>query len=237
LYTSPEQTEKLNKSVVSGIFQSSGTTITGDQFSSPQQESLGTAANTDGFLRYASCDKVLGDCCAEYIEERDEVICFGGRATESNTEAHAELAVLDFSQKTQEMVGYQEQTLEGKWLYNKYPPMPHPRWSAASVLIRGLVRNGEEDAHDRIFIIGGRNADGLVPEVDVFRLTDNTWETDWKGLDQGELEEIPASLGGGGGITINITGGDGVQSVRAGNGVVVSGDRRNPVVSLIGIYG
>jgi hypothetical protein len=99
-----------------------------------------------------------------------------------------------------------------------------------------LVRLGETEACDRIFIIGGRNQDGFVPEVDVFNLRYNCWETDWKGLDQGELETIPPSLGGGGGITINI-GSDGIQSVRAGDNVTIGGTRKNPVINAYLTWG
>jgi len=70
--------------------------------------------------------------------------------------------------------------------------------------------------------------EGLVAEIDVFNLRDNVWETDWKGLDQGELE-IPPGMSGG--TTIVIQGGDGIQSIRPGEGILVSGDRRNPTVS------
>ena len=126
------------------------------------------------------------------------MICFGGRATESDTvNAHENLAVLKFDPNSN----------ASEWLYGEsetgYPDMPHPRWSAASVLIKDLVRTGETESCDRIFIIGGRNKDGFVAEVDVLNLRYNEWETDWKGLDQGELEDIPASLGGSGAI-INI---------------------------------
>ena len=50
-------------------------------------------------------------------------------------------------------------------------------------MIKGLVRLGETEPCDRIFIIGGRNREGFVSEVDVFNLRYNVWETDWKGLD------------------------------------------------------
>jgi hypothetical protein len=171
----------------------------------------------------------LGDCCAEYIESWDEIICFGGRSSESDTAlAHDALAVLEFDPNSN----------SAKWNAQKYPPLPHPRWSAASVLIKGLLRKGESEPCDRIFMIGGRNREGFVPEVDVFNLKYNRWETDWNGLDQGELENIPVSLGGGNGTTIIIQGGgsgnDGVQSVRDGEGILVSGDRKYPVVATTG---
>ena len=93
---------------------------------------------------------------------------------------------------------------------------------------------GETEPCTRIFIIGGRNKDGFVAEVDVFNLKTNEWETDWKGLDQGELEDIPASLGESGATIVIGGGGDGVQSVKAGEGINVSGDRKNPVVAATG---
>jgi len=213
--------EEYSKSVVSGIFNAMTWSASGGR--TQTFYSMAIAGVTEGwdsfadrFLYYPPCKHVLGDCCAEYVYEtdeqgnviRDEVICFGGRSHENDTAlAHDELAVLDFMQTTP-TVGNKE--LEGKWLYDEdeheYPPMPHPRWSAASVLIKDLVRTGETEPCTRIFIIGGRNKDGFVAEVDVFNLRYNIWETDWKGLDQGELEDIPASLGGSG-ATIVIGGG------------------------------
>jgi hypothetical protein len=122
------------------------------------------------------------------------------------------------------------------WITEKYPPMPHPRWSAASVLIKDLVRQGEVEAADRIFIIGGRDREGFVPEVDVFNLNTHQWETDWKGLDQGELEEYTAP-GSTGGTTIIVVGGgsSGVQSIKAGEGIFITGDSKNVVISAAGL--
>jgi hypothetical protein len=240
--------EEHNKSVVSGAFIAMTWSATGGR----TQMFYPLAINPLTLDWENMCDRllycpdvmrngspyILGDCCAEYIEERDEVICFGGRSSESDTAiAHAHIAVLDFKQTTPGMVGYRQRQLEGRWVYQKYPDMPHPRWSAASVLIRGLTRKGETEPCDRIFIIGGRNRDGFVPEVNVFNLRYNCWETDWKGLDQGELENVPASLGGGGGVTINITGSDGLQSVRAGDNVKITGDRKNPVINAYLTWG
>ena len=66
----------------------------------------------------------------------------------------------------------------------------------------------------RIFIIGGRNREGFVAAVDVFNLRTNKWETDWKGLDEGELEEFTPS-GGSGGTTIIVNGGSSVNAISA----------------------
>jgi hypothetical protein len=193
----------------------------------------------DRFLYYPSCKHVLGDCCAEYVygedEQnnviRDEIICFGGRAIENDTAlAHENLAVLRFAQDPNSNFADEPNSSKAEWLYDEeehgYPPMPHPRWSAASVLIKDLVRQSETEACTRIFIIGGRNKDGLVAEVDVFNLKYNIWETDWKGLDQGELEDIPASLGGsgitiiqgGGGTTINAISNDKIDQILTAHG-------------------
>jgi hypothetical protein len=180
--------------------------------------------NDYNFFYYPDSPYILGDCCAEYIEERDEIICFGGRPSETDTVfAYDALAVLEFAPAPSHAA---------VWNCNKYPPMPHPRWSAASVLIKGLVRRGEANPCVRIFILGGRNKDGFVAEVDVFNLRYNTWEEDWKGLDQGELENYTVT-GSGSGTTIIIQGGfgDGVQSVKPGEGILVTGDKKNPVVS------
>jgi hypothetical protein len=173
---------------------------------------------------------VLGDCCVEYIEERNEVICFGGRPVERDTvPAHAVPFVLEFKG---------ERDIDSKWVHHKYPAQPHPRWSAASVLIKDLKRQGEQVGADRIFIIGGRNQGGFVPDVDVFNLSTNKWETDWKGLDDGELENYtPTGGSGGGGITIINQGGDGVQSVRAGTNVAVTGDSKNPIINAYLAWG
>jgi len=53
----------------------------------------------------------------------------------------------------------------------------------------------EEKGFDRLFVIGGRNENGFVPEVDVYRFTKDgiagEWETGkkaWKGLNEGEME-------------------------------------------------
>jgi len=196
----PVGREGYNNKVVSGVFHSP----TAGGGNSAQYPMLITAPhffsvnNTNYFPYYPDVVRgnnpyILGDCCAEYVEERDEIICFGGRATESNTAtAHANLAVLKFDPNSN----------AATWHYRgngtqSYPDMPHPRWSAASVLIKGLMRQGETIPCDRIFIIGGRDADGFVAEVDVFNLRTNTWETDWKGLDEGELENWkPASREG-----------------------------------------
>jgi hypothetical protein len=225
--------EMYNNKVVSGIFNCpTPNTANSGQYSMLIDNAHFSANNMYSFLYYPDSPYVLGDCCAEYIAEQDEIICFGGRPNESDTAiAHENLAVLTFDQNTN----------AARWS-NKYSPMPHPRWSAASVLIKGFVRTGETEPCDRIFIIGGRNQEGFVPEVDVFNLRYNEWEMDWKGLDQGELETIPASLGDGSGTMIiiqQVNGGggnsnNGVQSVKAGQGILVSGDQRNPVVAATG---
>jgi hypothetical protein len=225
---------QYDKTVVSGRFNpvsgsaSAHTSIAANPYFMIQQSPFTNSPNNAGaHLLYPESPHVLGDCCAEYVAERDEVICFGGRRIESdNASVNDELAVLVFSQTDN----------SAAWNTNKYSPQPNPRWSAASVLIRDLVRQGESEPCDRIFIIGGRNKDGFVAEVDVFNLRYNDWETDWKGLDEGELETIPPSLGGGG-VTINITGSSGVQSVKAGNGIEVTGTKANPIVSLMSVYG
>jgi hypothetical protein len=180
----------------------------------------GSLNNTNPLPYYPQCEKVLGDCCVEYLnwtvkkrrwvkqgdnwilQENGEVtleeaVCFGGRSSENDTAiAHSVPSVLVFAAS-----GQAETT--AVWNYTKYPPQPHPRWSAASVTIRDYKRIGETLACDRIFIIGGRNKDGLVPEVDVFNLSTGEWETDWKGLNEGELEDAPVSSGGGSTIIIN----------------------------------
>ena len=192
---------QYNNSVVSGMLGGSNS-MSAKKTWSTKLANAAEGTNRDGFLYYPDSLRdnkpyILGDCCAEYIEERDEIICFGGRATESDlATAHKNLAVLEFSATGN----------TATWNYQKYPDMPHPRWSAASVLIKDLVRKGETEACTRIFIIGGRNTDGFVPEMDVFNLRYNRWEPDWKGLDQGEQETIPTSLGGSG-ATIVIGGG------------------------------
>jgi hypothetical protein len=236
--------EEYNRRVVSGIFHSpTANAANSAQYSMLIRDAHFSANNVHSFLYYPDCDKVLGDCCAEYVFEtdkndnviRDEIICFGGRTNENDTAlAHDTPAVLVFNPDTN----------AAAWNYDKYPSMPHPRWSAASVLIKGLIRRDEVNPCDRIFIIGGRNREGFVPEVDVFNLEKNEWETEengykpWKGLDQGELESISPSLGGSGGTTIIIQGGggnsSGVQSVRAGVGIEVTGDGRNPIVAATG---
>ena len=199
-----------NECVVSGVFLSHTFSLTGGRSHSMYQmiaphATFNETLAEDRFLTFPPAPRVLGDCCAEYVEERDEVICFGGRAVESETAtAHANLAVLEFTDNN-----------TATWVVEKYPPMPNPRWSAASVLIRGLVRAGETPAlpADRIFIIGGRNRDGFVAAVDVFNLRTNTWETDWKGLDEGELENVPPSIGGGNTIIIQGGGGANVRYI------------------------
>jgi len=192
--------ENYNTSVVSGMFDTPTNSSANSAWFSMQIEHphFTRPNNHEHLIYYPDCDRVLGDCCAEYVEERDEVLCFGGRGAESDTAFACESpAVLEFSAPSN----------TPRWVYNKYPPQPHPRWSAASVLIKDLVRKGETEPCDRIFILGGRNRDGFVPEVDVFNLRHNTWETDWKGLLDGELETLPPSMGGSGGTTIIIQGG------------------------------
>jgi hypothetical protein len=227
--------EEYNNKVVSGFFNTLSWSLnTG--INNPRRTLYSMAilsphvdiGNGELHCYYPDSDYVLGDCCAEYIEERDEVICFGGRLTESSTVAHVNLAVLVFDPNSD----------TAYWNHQKYPDMPHPRYSAASVLIRGLIRKGESVACDRIFIIGGRNRGEFVPEVDVFNLTTNQWEDGWKGLDEGELESIPPSLGGSGTI-INIAGGgsSGVQSVKAGDNVKVTGTDKNPVINAYLTWG
>jgi len=183
--------ENYNTSVVSGIFgnfsDAGGATRYVMQVPNPH---FHHAQNSDHLLYFPDCDRVLGDCCAEYYAQRDEVICFGGRAHETDTAfAWATPAVLGFAPAPSNTP---------RWNYTKYPPQPNPRWSAASVLIRGLIRKGETIPCDRIFIIGGRNREGFVAAVDVLNLSSNDWETDWKGLLDGELETVPPSMGGGG---------------------------------------
>ena len=183
-----------------------------------------SANNMYNFLYYPDTQYPLGDCCAEYVEARDEVICFGGRTNENDTA---------FAHETPAALVFDSNSNAAQWNYQKYPPMPHPRWSAASVLIKGLGRKGAPEPCDRIFIIGGRNRDGFVPEVDVFNLRYNRWETDWKGLDQGELETYTA-LGSGSGTTIIVQGGggDSVQSIKAGEGILITGNSKNPTIAV-----
>ncbi|MDR0327921.1 MAG: hypothetical protein LBI05_06460 [Planctomycetaceae bacterium] len=167
--------------------------------------------NGNWFFTYPDSPVVLGDCCAEHYvdEDRDEIITFGGRLDFNTAIPHSKLYVLDFTQTTNRRTPGQSQSLdlEGAWVENKYPPMPHPRYAAASVLIHDLDRNDGFGACDRIFVIGGRDAQGLVPETDVFNLRYNEWETDWRGLDEGELETYTPPGGVGGGTTIVINGG------------------------------
>ena len=149
--------EEYNRRVVSGIFHSpTANAANSAQYSMLIQDAHFSANNVHSFLYYPDCNKVLGDCCAEYVCEtdkddniiRDEIICFGGRTNENDTAlAHDSPAVLVFNPNTN----------AATWNYEKYPKMPHPRWSAASVLIKGLIRRGEVNPCDRIFIIGGRN--------------------------------------------------------------------------------
>ncbi|MCL2710269.1 MAG: kelch motif-containing protein [Planctomycetaceae bacterium] len=229
--------EERNKSVVSGFFNAMTWSASSMRTQTFYTMAIKDVTNVwdnlaDRFLHYPDCKHVLGDCCAEYLDDSDEILCFGGRAVENDTApAHKELAVLKFDALPSQ---------SATWLYSEsehgYPPLPHPRWSAASVLIKDLVRTGETEPCTRIFIIGGRDKDGFVAEVDVLNLKTKKWETDWAGLDSGELEDIPASLGGSG-TTIIIGGGgggDGVQSVKAGGGINVSGERKNPVVAATG---
>jgi hypothetical protein len=225
----PVGREAYNNRIVSGIFNSpTASAANSAQYSMLIEDAHFSANNAYSFLYFPNSPHVLGDCCAEYIEERDEIICFGGRASESDTAlAHDTPAVLEFDPNSN----------SAKWNTQKYPPMPHPRWSAASVLIKELQRTGEREPCDRIFIIGGRNRDGFISEVDVFNLKYNQWETDWKGLLDGELETYNPS-GSGGGTTIIINGGgnssSGVQSIKAGQGINITGDSKNPVIAATG---
>ena len=124
-----------------------------------------------------------------------------------------------------------------QWNYTKYSPMPNPRWSAASVLIKDLVRQGETESCDRIFIIGGRNREGLVPEIDVFNLRYNEWETEengykpWKGLDEGELETYTPADGGG---TVIIQNGGG-KTIIAGEGIMITESGNNLIIEATGL--
>jgi hypothetical protein len=233
--------EKHDRQVVSGIFFER--TNTSASYHMLIENPDFTLPNRDWAIYYPPIDYALGDCCAEHVfwavegnngniirVDRDEIICFGGRANQSDTAlAHDTPATLEFN--------LNPNNHSARWNYEKYPRMPHPRWSAASVLIKDLVRKGETVPCDRIFIIGGRNREGFVAEVDVFNLRYNDWETDWPGLDEGELETVPASMGGSGAtIIINNQGGgsSGLQSVRAGRGIEVTGDNRNPTVAATG---
>jgi len=218
---------KYDKTVLSGILGSPASNAFWYTLLTPDAAAdIGLdQCNIQNFITYPNSPYVLGDCCAEYVEERDEIICFGGRATQDDAEAaHANLAVLVFDPHSN----------AAAWNYQKYPNMPHPRWSAASVLVRGLVRKGETVPCDRVFIIGGRNREGFVPEVDVFNLRYNEWETDWKGLLDGELENYTPE---GGGTIIIGGGGDGVQSVKAGDNVKITGSSQNPVINAYLTWG
>ena len=236
----PVGREEYNKKIVSGIFYSpTASTANGANYSMLIQNPHFYSVNNEySFLYYPDSPYVLGDCCAEYVYEddengnvvRDEIICFGGRANETDTAfAYENLAVLEFEASPSN---------KAQWNSQKYPPMPHPRWSAASVLIKDLVRRGEAEPCNRIFIIGGRNREGFVAEVDVFNLRHNEWETEengytpWKRLDQGELENYTAT-GSGGGATIIVAGGggDGIQSLKAGDGIAITGNSKNPTIS------
>jgi len=92
---------QFNRTVVSGMLGSpmSGTKTTWSATDYRTETFTVNANNTyNNFIRYPASQYVLGDCCAEYIEERDEIICFGGRATETDTAvAHAIPATLVFN--------------------------------------------------------------------------------------------------------------------------------------------
>lgn len=55
-------------------------------------------------------------------------------------------------------------TGSGEW--RELPEVPHPRYAHTSTLV-----------DDRVYLIGGRDLDGEVAEVDVFDLRTETWET------------------------------------------------------------
>jgi len=118
-----------DKTVVSGVFHSPTVNASNSAEYQMRIASQTAGNNANSFLYFPDSPYILGDCCAEYIEEWDEIICFGGRATETNTAvAHEMPLVLACAGNT------------GTWKTNKYPAQPNPRWSAASVLVRDLIR-------------------------------------------------------------------------------------------------
>ena len=222
---------------------------------------IADSSNTNDFVHtYTPISIPLNECCVEHYIPNDTAIIVGGR---TNNSGNATLPHYfghvwnpsgnnnagEFTENSIPRMPHPRWNAASVIIYNLTPLTPKrvykDEYEFISIDGGGIKRSPiiddtiqpDGNAADRMFIIGGRDENGLVPEVDVFNLQTFKWETDWKGLDEGELENIPPSISGGGGVTINITGGDGIQSVKAGNGIVITGTSKNPIVSMIGVYG
>ncbi len=79
------------------------------------------------------------------------------------------------------------------WRNDLLPPLKTPRYNAA---LSEVVTTddpildeetgeptGETEEIERVFLIGGRNENGLLASVEALNLTKGVWETDWPGLD------------------------------------------------------
>ena len=101
-----------------------------------------------GRWRTSDIEMPIGLASFETVAVGPRIYAFGGFDKRSRPTASS--AVLD--------------TRTGRWQW--LPPLPHPRYAHTVTLYRG-----------DIYVIGGRGADGVVAEVDVFDPATESWTT------------------------------------------------------------
>lgn len=181
-------------------FEKSVTSYTNDNLVNTAQYDDSIAH--DKVITMPDAPVLLGECCAEHVTRRtnfgggmqavDAVLCLGGRVfgvyeveledDEGNpyTEEregyipHAKVYYLNIPTKT--------------WFDDVFPEVPIPRWNAGSIVLKDHQRtivvdeeSGETETvfHDLLLLLGGRNRDGLLADVDVLNLSTGEWELDW----------------------------------------------------------
>lgn len=125
----------------------------------------------------------------------NRVLCLGGRM---RREVETEIVLPDGKKAIERKMAFvplenvfSMELADKNWIDDLFDdPIPIPRWNAPAVLAT-LPRevpvdpddpeNEETETveHDLIFLIGGRNENGLLADVDVLNLTTKKWETDW----------------------------------------------------------
>lgn len=146
----------------------------------------------------------LGECGVVRIRKMkgkdcDLLVCIGGRYKTTVDEV---IELPDGTTKTVERTVFEThkkpwslnlENLEEGWKNNLFPEIPTPRWNAGlsdvATTLDPVINEatgkptGQMKEVDRVFLIGGRNKNGLLLSIEALNLSEMKWETDWPGLD------------------------------------------------------